>query len=233
MNRRIKIITSPNVLLVAMTFIFNSCRHDPVGIENLEQVCFETQVLPVFQASCAVSGCHGGGSTEGGFDATNYNSIMKLVKPGDPRGSKVYQVISDPMSDELMPPDKPLSAEQRSLIMVWILQGAENTDCTGGNNGGNGETCDTTGTISYNTHIASIIQNNCVGCHGASNPREGISLTNYAEVKAIAQTKRNGVSVLEGSVAHLSGFTPMPQGGKLDECSIRKIQLWIAQGVNN
>lgn len=234
MNKSTRIPTSTNVLLIAMAFFLNSCQHDPVGVENLEKVCFETQVLPIFQTSCAISGCHGGGEAEGGFSATDYNSIVKHVKPGDPRGSQIYKVISNTFGEEMMPPDKPLTKEQRTLIMVWILQGAENTTCTGSNNGGNGgATCDTTGTLSYNTHIAPIIQNNCVACHGSGNPKAGISLTSYAEVKATAQTLRNNVSLLEGTVAHLSGFKPMPQGGTLDKCSVRKIQLWIAQGANN
>lgn len=237
MNKSTRILTSTSMLLIAMAFFLNSCQHDPVGVENLEKVCFETQVLPIFQTSCAVSGCHGGGEAEGGFSATDYNSIVKHVKPGDPHGSQIYKVISNTFGEEMMPPDKPLTKEQRTLIMVWILQGAENTTCTGSNNGGDvgtgGEACDTTGTLTYNTHIASIIQSNCISCHGSTDPNGDISLTNYSEVKAMTQKLRNGVSILEGSVAHLSGFKPMPQGGTLDKCSVRKIQLWIAQGANN
>ncbi len=113
-----------------LAVIFSSCRHEAMGVDSLETVCFETQVLPIFQTSCAISGCHGGSHPEEGFDATSYSSIMKLVEPGKPQKSEVYRVITSPLNPEMMPPDRPLTKEQRTLIEVWILQGAKNTSCS-------------------------------------------------------------------------------------------------------
>jgi hypothetical protein len=108
-----------------------SCTHDPIGIEELDTVCFDTRVFPIIQTSCGISGCHNGVSGEEGFDASNYESIMKAVTPGDPRGSTLYKVITDIHGEHMMPPDLPLNKEQRTLIQVWIAQGAIETHCTG------------------------------------------------------------------------------------------------------
>lgn len=313
----------------AIVVLLSSCRHEPMGVDSLETVCFETQVLPIFQTSCAISGCHGASNPEEGFDATNYNSIIRLVEPGKPLKSEVYRVITS-HDKEMMPPDKPLTKEQRTLIEVWILQGAQNTNCSA-NNPDNGEQtdcfvqtispiirsncatsqchdavthkeglaltsyasikslvkvgnpdgskliqvlnasgedrmpplpknplsadqvaslrnwiskgafnsdcpsqqCDTTNAISYSSQIWPIIQDNCKGCHSSPSPGGDVLLTNYSEVKASVQNLRNGTSVLEGSITQLNGFKAMPQGSKLDKCSIRKIQLWISQGSAN
>ncbi len=50
---------------------------------------------------------------------------MSMVNtPGDPRGSKLYQVLTDVNGENFMPPDHPISKEYRTLIEVWIAQGA-------------------------------------------------------------------------------------------------------------
>jgi len=105
-----------------------SCTHEPENLDGLDTVCFETQVLPVIQTSCGMTGCHDGSAE--GFLATDYPSIMETVIPGDPRSSKLYKVITDINSDDMMPPERPLTQEQRTIIQVWIAQGAENTLCT-------------------------------------------------------------------------------------------------------
>ena len=101
----------------------------------MRTVCFETEVLPIFQSNCAMPGCHDN-SKDGGEDGddinlTNYAGIVKEVKPGDPKDSKIYEAITSKW-EEIMPPppNNPLTEEQRSLIYVWILQGAKTCDTT-------------------------------------------------------------------------------------------------------
>jgi hypothetical protein len=105
---------------------FFSCTHEP-ELAGLEPVCYDTQVLPILQISCAMSGCHDG--TEEDFAVTDYQSVLRSVNPGDPRGSELYKVISAINSEHFMPPDKPLTKLQRSIIQVWISQGANETIC--------------------------------------------------------------------------------------------------------
>jgi hypothetical protein len=116
------------LILLALTlpFIFNNaCRHEPIGIESLDTVCFESQVRPIIQTSCNMSGCHNG---EEEFKLDSYSDIMSIVKPGNAGKSELYQVITA-VNGTLMPPNRPLSKEQRTFIMVWIEQGAKNTTC--------------------------------------------------------------------------------------------------------
>jgi uncharacterized membrane protein len=126
------------ILMVSLSYIvlilvisqLQSCKHDPATLNNLPIVCFDTQVQPIL-GTCVQ--CHSGSSKGGGggFNPSSYTTIMKSVKPGDPWGSKLYTIVSDPNNPNMMPPKghQPLSQEQRTLIEVWILQGAKDTKC--------------------------------------------------------------------------------------------------------
>jgi len=109
-----------------------SCTHEPADIGELDTVCFDSQVLPLLQTSCGMSGCHGSGYSQEGFDVSNYQTIMQAVSPGDPRGSELYKVITNINGENMMPPDLPLTKEQRTIIQVWIAQGAGETSCETG-----------------------------------------------------------------------------------------------------
>lgn len=207
-----------------------SCTHEPAGIEDLDPVCFDTQILPILQTSCGISGCHDGSGEE--IRISDYNSVMEIVTPGDPHGSKLYRVITSINGENLMPPKNPLTREQRTLIQLWIAQGAKNTTCGSGDGSSSGG-CDTTGTISYSTQVFPILQANCIGCHNNSSANGGVNLSSYSQVKTIAETLRSGTPLLQGTIRRMQGFVAMPQTFALDECSIRKIELWIAQGVQN
>lgn len=118
----LKIIFLNAILISALI----SCRHED-DISALPEVCFESDVLPIFQNSCAISGCHDG---SGEFNLGSYNAIVEHVSPGNPQKSKVYTVLSNVWSVEsMMPPDQPLSIENRAKIKIWIEQGAKNTSC--------------------------------------------------------------------------------------------------------
>jgi hypothetical protein len=90
------------------------------------------------------------------------------------------------------------------------------------------QTCDTTN-ITYNLTIAPIL-NSCITCHYKGTSLQtggGISLADYNDVKIKVDDGH-----LWGAVAQLSGYKPMPMGGgKLDDCSLLKIQTWINHGA--
>ena len=334
---RIKYVFVPVLVFLFFLLLLSSlpsCTHDPANLDALDTVCFDTQVMPYLQASCGTTGCHDG-STEG-FSAADYQSVLQYVVPGDPRASKLYKVITDIQGENLMPPGSPLTKEVRTLIHVWIAQGAINKKCStegGGNGGGGGNkdsicfaqvilpmlvsscgttgchdaltgaegyvmadyntiisrgiapyypnsskilqvvgqsgedrmppyprsplttdqiaalrkwisdgalnsncpgtTCDTTGAIAFTTHVDPILQSNCVGCHNSSSASGNINLTSYNNVKTYAQTLRNGQPLLTGVIRQLPGFTAMPPGFSLDQCTIRTMELWISGGLVN
>jgi hypothetical protein len=114
------------LLIVTSVSWVSSCTHD-ADITGYPEVCFQRDVLPVFQNSCAMSGCHSSGSE---FSLTTYDQIVRNVVPGNSQKSKLYQVISSSWGVQRMPPDLPLSIDNRSIISLWIEQGALNTTCS-------------------------------------------------------------------------------------------------------
>ena len=74
------------------------------------------------------------------------------------------------------------------------------------------------GTQSFSANILPIVTAKCTPCHGASSASAGISLTNYAQVKAIGSRLDN-----PGMYSKMS----------VDACSIAIIKAWIAQGSLN
>lgn len=94
------------------------------------------------------------------------------------------------------------------------------------------EVCNTAN-VSYTATIAPIINTSgCLNCHNSSSLQGGFSLQTFEQVKAKASQSRSGNSVLYGAVAHLNGFTPMPQGmSKLSNCNILKIKAWVDGGM--
>jgi len=114
--------------LVIITLIawITSCRHD-ADISNLPEMCFERDVLPIFSNSCAISGCHDG--TGEGFALNSYSQIMNTVTPYNPDKSQCYKAITSTWGEGRMPPDQPVSQEKRTIIRLWIEQGANETTC--------------------------------------------------------------------------------------------------------
>lgn len=220
------------MMVIAFTW---SCTHEaPIpdpgtgdpsdpGLPGTSQVCFESNVLPLFQSYCAKSGCHDPVTHEEGYVLNSYTNIMKKgIVPGNATGSKLYQVLFASGEEHMPPPGYPqLTEDQKKTIGVWINQGAKNTvNC--------GVVCDENA-FAYNANIKPIMTTYCVGCHGSVNPSKGIDLSTHAGVKASALNGR-----LLGSINHSQGYTPMPQGAaKLSDCQINVIRKWIDAGSQN
>ncbi|MBL7857277.1 MAG: hypothetical protein JNM57_06280 [Cyclobacteriaceae bacterium] len=233
-SRKKQTIASAIMLFMISTMLLDSCVHDPFldgdtlnggepttpGCTNGGQVCFESSILPIFISSCARSGCHDATTREEGYVLDSYNNIVrKGISPGNASGSKLYKVLFETGEDQ-MPPDAPLSQAQKDSIKLWINQGAKNTvDCAC--------YCDAS-LFAYNTAIKPILENACVGCHKTGSLGGNINLVGYANVKVQVN---NGN--LMGSIKHATGFVPMPQGSKLPDCDITKIQNWVDAGAPN
>lgn len=222
------------LLIIAAGLLF-ACKHqiiNPDGGDNNGTdttgnnggnedtlVCFEAEVLPIFQTSCAKSGCHDAGTHEEGYVLNSYQNIMKKgIDAGNPNGSKIFEEIVD---GDMPPSGEPkLTKEQIATIKQWIVQGAKNTtNCSG---------CDSS-VYTYSAAVKPIMQNNCVACHSASLQNGGVDLSDYTGVKSAATS-----GALLGTITHAAGFSAMPQGGnKLSDCNIQQIQKWIDDGMKN
>ncbi len=216
--------------------LINSCRHEPYGIELLDTVCFNTEVLPIFQTSCGISGCHDAGTAEGDFVATNFQSISALVKPYKASESELYSIITNVNNPNFMPPNRPLTKEQRTTIMVWIEQGAQNTICVP-DDGVDPLNYDT---ICFNQNILPILLSSCgkSGCHDASSHLGDYVLTSYSTLRqnseAIVPYNLNESKVYKVITETDPGdVMPPPPNSPLTSEQKELFSTWITQGALN
>ncbi len=232
------------LLLIGGSILFtDGCKHEPEirkknptdttqnPIDTTQQgnpcspdtVYFEKDILPLLLSNCAKSGCHDAITKEGGQIFTDYANTMATgkIKPGKPLDSDFYDVITETDPKKIMPPPPhtPLSSDQKELLRKWIAQGALNLKCNSG--------CDTLN-VKWTSHISTIINNNCKGCHSGAAPSGNVSLTDYASVKTQAISGK-----LLGVVRQDVGFKPMPPYGSkpLSACNITAIRKWIENGT--
>jgi cytochrome c553 len=230
----IKIIRMKKYLFLAMavlTVSIYACKHEPDAIApqppsgggGSSEVCFEADVLPLFQTNCAKSGCHDAVSAEKGYVLDTYNNIIKKgLVPGNATNSKLFEVLFETGKDKMPPlPAPDLSSAQKAIIGKWINEGAKNTvSC--------GTACDSN-FFKFAANIDPIMQKYCVGCHGGTAPSASINLSAYGGVRQQVLSGR-----LYGAVTHGSGYSAMPKNApKLSDCQIAQIRKWIAAGYLN
>ena len=189
-------------------------------------LCFERDVLPIFQANCSIKGCHSGedaDSRKEGFVFNSYQTITsKEFVPGNPGKTELYEAITEDKPEKRMPYGKaPLTAVEISRIYRWIAMGAPNTTgCATG--------CDSS-KFTFSNAIQPMLSFYCKGCHNATTASSGVVLDNYNGVKTVAGDGR-----LMAVIRRLPGFPAMPQGGnKLSDCQITQVEKWIAAGAQN
>ncbi len=201
------------ILLVFISITMTTCTYNVYNPD----INFQKNVLPIFVSKCAMSGCHNSVSREAGYDLSNYDGIMKGVVANHPLMSEVYKQISG--FNPEMPVGGKLKKEEISYIKLWIKMGAQNNSDNG--------SCDTSN-FSYTLIVKPILTNWCVTCHSSANASGTIDLSTYSAVAVSAANKK-----LVGSIKQLSGYSPMPQGNKLNDCDIKLIEKWVNAGYPN
>lgn len=63
------------------------------------------------------------------MNLATYSGIIEGIEPGDASKSKLYKIMTNTWSPEMMPPDRPVSLQNRTKIKLWIEQGALETTC--------------------------------------------------------------------------------------------------------
>ncbi len=213
-------------LIIFTVLLLATCKHEPTQIiltkdtsnnnppvtPTYDSVCFNTQILPLINASCAQAGCHDAITREEGLNLTSYASIRSLALKGD-----LVSYITTTKASKRMPPppQQPMDTANINLIKKWIAEGAKNTICNTGN-------CDTNN-VAYGKHIVPLINTYCKACHNTSNKQGNINLDNYTDVKNQTLTGHLICCITN------AGCKFMPQGGAmLSTCNIRKIEIWAA-----
>lgn len=226
-------MNTKKILLAAALFLiagFFSCKHEipvvpgsPGGGGGSTAVCFESEVLPIFQSYCARSGCHDAATASEEYVLDSYAHIVaRGIRPGNAANSKIYEVLNK-TNDDRMPqiPNEPLSAAQKSIIARWINEGAQNTT-------GCAPVCDSS-SFTYSGNVKPILQTHCLGCHSGTAAAGGyIPLDTYDGIKEMVTG-----NYLLPAIQH-TGPSPMPKNGsKLSDCKIAIISKWIAAGAPN
>ncbi len=220
------------VVLVPALFLINSCRHEGIQAEQLDEICFTEQVLPIFQNSCGTSGCHDSQTAKNGYVYTDYASIMKSITPGDADGSKAYQAMISKF--EVMPPGNPLPADKRIIIRLWIEQGAKQTTCGTSENG----TKSGTTWACYDRDIRPILMSSCAvsACHDAISHKDGIDFSSYTQtLKTLKAGNPEGSKLYEAITEKQTSedFMPPKPYSPLSQAAIDTIYSWIKRGALN
>ncbi len=213
------------IAIVGIFSFFFSCKHEipaaPIPDPVDTSVCFENDILPLFQSYCAQSGCHDGSTKQSGYQLDTYQNIIAAgISAGNASGSNIYNAIASkrmPLTD-----NSPLLIEQIKLIERWINEGAKNTvGCAG--------PCDTTA-FQFAADVQPILRTHCIGCHGGSGNAGGfIFFDAYNGVK-----QQVDFGAFYPDITHAGGANPMPKNGsKLSDCKIAVIRKWIEAGALN
>ena len=220
--------------LTSFAILAQGCVHDPltpvydpmvVFIDppcNPDTVYFQQDILPILKSACARPDCHDVASAEEDVILISYSHLMgddeDLVVPGNPYESKLVEVMLAPSDYDVMPPPPNAQLDQSviDMIILWIEQGALNLSCDG---------CDTTD-VTYGSHIAPLLASRCNTCHGGAEPQADLDLGTIADV-----TGAISYQDLMACVNSEAGFEPMPPPSGLDACNVRKLEIWIENGM--
>jgi hypothetical protein len=91
--------------------------------------------------------------------------------------------------------------------------------------------CDTSAVAKFSSDVLPIMNASCNsgGCHNTASAGGGVILDTYNGVKTQAANGR-----LMGSMNQTGSYSAMPKGaGKLNSCTLTKIQQWINSGTPN
>lgn len=97
------------------------------GAEVTRPVNFSTDILPIFNNSCGISGCHvSGGKSPDLTTANAYNSLVNgnYINTNAPESSVLYQWMTGKKSTPM--PVGGINKDYNALVLAWIKQGAQN-----------------------------------------------------------------------------------------------------------
>lgn len=218
--------------LAVCSLLLSSCRHEALTDQNLPEICFERDILPVFRNSCSITGCHDG-TGESSYVFDNYIDISHSVVPGKPQESPAYKAVITSFGEGRMPPDQPLSLESRTLIRLWILQGARLTSCQdpSGEPAGyvNPRAC-------FQRDILPALVSGCAmtGCHDAASHEEGYTFAGYSTTMAAVKPGNPAESKLYQVITapdNEDNRMPPPPLPRLSAAVIDSIAAWISYGA--
>jgi hypothetical protein len=128
-NKKIKVL----LVIVAMSgAVITGCYKNASiinaeGEEITRPVSFSNDIVPIFNKSCNLSGCHNAGGKAPNLTSANaYNALTEgnYVNTTDPKNSELYLWMTGKKGTP-MPLSGP-NKEFNALVLAWIKQGASN-----------------------------------------------------------------------------------------------------------
>lgn len=223
------------IVLLPGMFLINSCKHDGIPADQFRQICFTREVLPIFQ-TCAIAGCHDGNGGESGYAYTDYTSIMASITPGNANKSKAYQSMTSTI--QLMPPGNALPISSRTIIRLWIDQGAKETNCETDTGTQIPTTKSGTAWACYGRYIEPLMANSCAvsNCHLGASGEEAMDLSSYQKVLAAIKPGNPSASRIYTAITSNPGtehFMPRKPYSALSKAAIDTVFSWIKRGGLN
>jgi len=123
-------LVTMSILFVAGCYKATTLYPDPNNVTLVnKEVSLINDIIPVFNQSCAISGCHISGGTNPDLTASKaFSSLTNggYVNVNDPKTSKIYLRLTGKI-----PPAMPLNntnnpSNINALVLTWITQQAKN-----------------------------------------------------------------------------------------------------------
>ena len=119
------------LIVVSSSVLLPGCYRDKtVNVEApavTRTVTFSNDILPMFNKSCSLSGCHSaGGQTPNLTPAAAYNSLIigNYINKTSPENSYIYLKMTGKKGTVM--PVGGMNKDYNALILAWIKQGANN-----------------------------------------------------------------------------------------------------------
>ena len=106
-------------MITPLIFLVNSCKHEGIPADQMPQIPF-AQAQQVYVDYCIR--CHHEGNEGIKPNLSTPSGIIASVTPGNSAKSESYQAMISTI--QIMPPDLAVPAAKRTLVRLWIDQGA-------------------------------------------------------------------------------------------------------------
>ncbi|HEY0679080.1 MAG TPA: hypothetical protein VGD17_12385 [Chitinophagaceae bacterium] len=127
MSHYIRIIGLLGIMLLALGCYKDKTVIFETGEEITRTVSFATDIIPIFNSSCNVSGCHSQGGKSPDLSAGSaYNALLNgnFINTSDPQTSVLYEWMAGKRGTPM--PISGVNKDFNSLVLAWIKQGAQN-----------------------------------------------------------------------------------------------------------
>ena len=116
------------VLCISL-LVWSSCSKPATAISCGSTISFRTDLVPIFKTSCAIVGCHSGGSPQGHLNLDSAVAYTNLSTKGYfTAGNPTLSIVYDRMTSTSipMPASGILPSSQTDKVYCWIKQGGQN-----------------------------------------------------------------------------------------------------------